>query len=195
MKNALPAIFILLAIIGALMITNLITGFALIRERALNKARMTPRVESIAESDATNSLTPTDGQFATATQSNLAFRLARTTDPRLLSAMLDEHPEFLNAALGRGQATALHIAVFNGRRPVVQELLRRNADVNVRNSAGQTPLHDCVNGARIEIARMLLEHGADLTLRNNAGQTPLQYAIEKNRPNMAEFLRQHGAKE
>src|SRR5437867_2030717 len=127
MNKALPAILLLVAIIAALVVTNLITGFAWLRERARNQARAAAGREQISESETTNAFTPAPGQFGSATQSNVAFRLARTTDPRLLAAMLDEHPEFLNVALGRGQATALHIAVFNGRKKIVEELLRRNA--------------------------------------------------------------------
>lgn len=37
--------------------------------------------------------------------------------------------------------TALHAAVYNGKRGVVKVLLKANADVNLTTKFGNTPLH------------------------------------------------------
>jgi ankyrin repeat protein len=74
--------------------------------------------------------------------------------------------------------TPLHMAVVAKDRckeEMVQALLKRNANVNVReNSAAATPLHTaaryCVGTS---IIKVLIEHGADLESRNLHNWTPL----------------------
>ena len=112
-----------------------------------------------------------------------------------LKEILDEHPEYLNQFIVRNSATLLHNAVYNAQLEVVEELLRRKAEVNVRNTAGTTPLHDCASKGTEKIATLLLEAGADVTLRNNAGFTPIEWAAQQNRPEMAEFLRQQAMRD
>jgi hypothetical protein len=106
-----------------------------------------------------------------------------------LKEILDEHPEYLNQFIVQNTATLLHSAVYNSQLEIVEELLRRKAEVNVRNAAGATPLHDCASKGTEKIAALLLAAGADATLRNDAGFTPAEWAAQKNRPEMAEFLR------
>lgn len=113
----------------------------------------------------------------------------------LLKRILDEHPEYLNQFIAQNTATLLHSAVHNVQLEVVEELLRRKAEVNVRNTAGTTPLHDCASKGTEAIATLLLEAGADLTLRNNAGFTPIEWAGQRNRPDMEKFLRNYTARE
>ncbi len=112
-----------------------------------------------------------------------------------LKEILDEHPEYLNQFVAQNTATLLHSAVYNAQLEVVEELLRRNAEVNVRNSDGATPLHDCASKGTEEIAAALLKAGADVTLRNKAGFTPIEWAVQRNRPAMAEFLRRNSARD
>jgi len=121
--------------------------------------------------------------------------VARLGQLERLKSILDQQPELLHARMSKNDSTLLHHAAFNGRDAVVQELLARKADVNVKNHGGLSPLHDCVHRGTIESAVMLLERGADMNARNNEGQTPLAYALAKNRPDMAELLRQRGAQE
>jgi len=54
-------------------------------------------------------------------------------------AVLGDHAELINRKDSTG-ATALHYAAFGGHRSVVQELVKRGADVNARDSKfGATP--------------------------------------------------------
>ncbi len=111
-----------------------------------------------------------------------------------LKEILDEHPEYLNQFIAQNTATLLHSAAHNAQLEVVEELLRRKAEVNVRNTAGTTPLHDCASKGTEKIATLLLEAGADVTLSNNAGFTPIEWAAQRNRPEMEKFLREHVAR-
>jgi len=122
-----------------------------------------------------------------------AYEAARAGDIGNLKTILDERPELLNARVSG--ATPLHAAVYYQQAAVVEELLRRKANINARNGLGLTPLHNCASSGTEEIAKMLLAQGADVSITNKAGKTALAYAIEKNRPDMAEVLRRHGARE
>ena len=112
-----------------------------------------------------------------------------------LKTILDQNPEFINATPGTHRATALHASARNGKTAIVEELLRRNADVNAQNTLGFTPLHDAVTSGKTNVVLLLLNSKADLTICNSTGETPLQYAITQNQTQIVDLLRQHGAKE
>jgi ankyrin repeat protein len=71
---------------------------------------------------------------------------------------------------------------------VVQLLLERGADPNIRNDNGKTALwlalqvgcHDPKKG--LPVIKLLLEAGADVNIRDNEGQTPLQWAVSYTCP-------------
>lgn len=96
---------------------------------------------------------------------------------------------------------------FNGRddyplhlihRPeLVQFLIEKGADVNVKTSGGVTPLHYAatVNYADKDYLRyfkILLDNGADVNIRDVTGQTPLKQAQD---PNIKKLLMRYGAEE
>jgi ankyrin repeat protein len=83
-----------------------------------------------------------------------------------IKKMLDEDGELVNARDETG-ATALHYAAFDGLREIVQHLLDRGADINIRDSQfGATP-----TGWAIEYLR---ERGGYLAIELQ----DLAYAIE-----------------
>jgi len=64
------------------------------------------------------------------------------------------------------------IACQNGNKKVLKELLRRGADPNVRNSAGNTALHFLFSYGFRELGEYLISKGGDDTVQNNEGLTP-----------------------
>jgi ankyrin repeat protein len=106
--------------------------------------------------------------------------------------LLDQRPDLLNRPVNPKRSTMLHLAVASGRTAIVEELLRRKADVNARNAFGATPLHECTEPG---LAALLLEHGADVTLKTRDGLNALQLAVNRHRADVAQVLREHGAKE
>jgi len=67
----------------------------------------------------------------------------------------------------------LHSAAANGDETEVARLLAAGADVNARNSDGDTPLRIT---SSVGVAKWLLAKGADVNISNNAGLTPLHRA-------------------
>ena len=72
--------------------------------------------------------------------------------------------------------SALYWAVFNNNTYVVNKLISKNADVNVRNSYYWTPLHAAAHNSNTDMMKLLLEHGAEISIKNNKGDTALDIA-------------------
>lgn len=73
--------------------------------------------------------------------------------------------------------SALHYAVFAGRRDVAELLVRHGADVNARSTNGSSPLMMAAREGHAELAELLLGVGADTTIRNDWGDDALAWAM------------------
>lgn len=72
--------------------------------------------------------------------------------------------------------TELHQAVKDGSLELVEELLLRRLDPDVRGEGQMSPLHYAVQSGHQAVVRMLLRHAADPNLRNISGFTALHIA-------------------
>lgn len=73
-------------------------------------------------------------------------------------------------------------------------LIHHGADVNARNSEGNTPLYIAVHqDLPDEFIAFLIEKGADATVRNKYGYTPLRAASRNGRSSIAKMLLDKGA--
>ncbi|MFO0957833.1 MAG: ankyrin repeat domain-containing protein [Isosphaeraceae bacterium] len=86
---------------------------------------------------------------------------------------LDEHPDWLEYWDPSLIARPLHFAAGRGYADMVQELLRRGAEVNPRDYQGKTPLHWAAQGGFYEVVDALITRGADLFALDDQGWTPL----------------------
>src|SRR5437879_10311512 len=76
-------------------------------------------------------------------------------------------------------AAPIHEAAWNGNVELIDLLLARGADVNLRHAdGGSTPLHYAVITNHVEAVRTLLKHGADLQAEYRSGATPLHLAAD-----------------
>jgi len=78
------------------------------------------------------------------------------------------------------QFTALHYAVEKGSLPITKLLIEHKADVNARNSFGNTPLLMAINFSHKEIVLYLLAHGADAKAKNKDGTGAVAFAQKRN---------------
>jgi ankyrin repeat protein len=146
-----------------------------------------------------------DSLMAAARQGNLAMakllvqsgaqvsvstsRFSRST---LALAMMQDRLDIvdylLSVAPSDPKGTALHTAVAVGRVAMIDHLLERGADPNVRNSARQSPLlalgcsSDPFRAGTVSaaVARRLRAAGADLDLRDEHGMTALLCTLTNN---------------
>lgn len=63
---------------------------------------------------------------------------------------------------------AIHIAAQNGHKDIVQILINKGCDINVKNMKGNTPLHMAIGYDYYSTAVLLINSGAQLEALNNA---------------------------
>ncbi|KAK7736026.1 hypothetical protein SLS63_003546 [Diaporthe eres] len=119
-------------------------------------------------------------------------------DPRkaeqILSTMmvqLEEHDPYQDL----DQGAALLKASQEGRQDIVQDILAKNAhvDIDVRDKEGNTPLSHSAGEGDIGIATLLLDRGADVNAVDAMQWTPLMAAAERGLEEMGVLLLQRGA--
>ncbi|MEL4895394.1 ankyrin repeat domain-containing protein [Crocosphaera sp. Alani8] len=84
-------------------------------------------------------------------------------------------------------------ATKDGDLEVVQSLVDRGADVNVKDKENATPIMRSVSRNYQEIVKLLIEQGADVNAINDWGYTPLKYATKLNLKEMQQILKDAGA--
>ena len=124
-------------------------------------------------------------------------------DPLVKAARDDELEELRSLLLNRSDtnvrdkmtnSTALEHAVQNSNREMVQVLLWAKADVNFRDSDGQTVLMLLNDKATSELVWDLINAGAKVNARDNDGDTPLISIAESNNVDAIKALLDAGAK-
>lgn len=92
-------------------------------------------------------------------------------------------------------SSALHGAASSGMLSLVDPLLGRGCDVNIRDWWGFTPLHNAAASGQVKMMAVLLEHGAEINAQNMLGRTPLHLAVWESRQIQGvDLLLRHGAK-
>ena len=89
---------------------------------------------------------------------------------QVIADTLENHTNLRIDARDHAQKTALLLAVEEGHYGVVDLLLTKGANVQVRDPVGMSPLHIAAWQSSKNIAKLLLQYGADVNARNNIGQ-------------------------
>ena len=88
--------------------------------------------------------------------------LARHNRKEELETFLDTHEdEFPIDSPDEFGNTLLNVACQNGLKRIVKVVLRREANINFQNRAGNTPLHFCYAYGFLNLAEYLQSKGAD----------------------------------
>jgi hypothetical protein len=106
--------------------------------------------------------------------------------PLLILAIRSKHREVAYLLMEAGSdvnkisadrgSSALMEATVQGDREMVEELLDRGADLNLRSKNGQTALMLAIGEGKSEIAQLLIHRGADLSPVDALGMTAKKYA-------------------
>uniref|UniRef100_A0A3Q3FDP7 Kinase D-interacting substrate 220a n=1 Tax=Labrus bergylta TaxID=56723 RepID=A0A3Q3FDP7_9LABR len=108
-----------------------------------------------------------------------------------IKAHLDKFKD-VDSRSDNGQ-TPLMVASEQGNLEIVQELIRRGANVNLDDVDCWTALISAAKEGHIEVVRELLENNANLEHRDMGGWTALMWAAYKGRTDVAELLLEKGS--
>lgn len=103
-------------------------------------------------------------------------------DKKAVMAFLSKYPAAIDSKdIYRNGDTALLFAAWAGKAEIVALLLKRGADVNIKNDGDNTPLMGAAgarptDGTRIIMVDLLLEKGAAINEKNQSGKTALMMA-------------------
>jgi len=89
--------------------------------------------------------------------------------------------------------TLLHLATSRDSVDVVEFLLEKGAEVDIRDGDGYTPLHDAAGQNALKVAQLLIEQGATVDALCQDSSTPLHRASACGRVEMIELLLDNGA--
>lgn len=124
---------------------------------------------------------------------NVLVKAAYADDLEAMRQVLLEKPD-VNVRDERTGSTALEQAVHNSNREMIQLLLWARADVNLKDSSGQTVLMMMGEQSTSEIVWDLLNAGAKINARDNDGETALMAAAQVNNVDVLKTLLDAGAK-
>uniref|UniRef100_A0A8C4NXC3 Kinase D-interacting substrate 220a n=1 Tax=Dicentrarchus labrax TaxID=13489 RepID=A0A8C4NXC3_DICLA len=108
-----------------------------------------------------------------------------------IKAHLDKFKD-VDSRSDNGQ-TPLMVATEQGNLEIVQELIRRGANVNLDDVDCWTALISAAKEGHIEVVRELLENNANLEHRDMGGWTAVMWAAYKGRTDVAQLLLEKGA--
>jgi ankyrin repeat protein len=111
-----------------------------------------------------------------------------------------EQPAEPDASLDTGEVAGprkIDLDLLNeaswGRTENVRLLLESGADINTRDTNGDTPLIAAAFMGYNETVKLLLEKGAEVNAQNNLGSTALMEAATMNKPETVAMLLSNGA--
>ena len=113
----------------------------------------------------------------------------------LVEHLTTKHPQHVNAICGQYRFP-LFAALSKDHVAVAELLLRYGADINVRDTTGETILLMALTRPRhnlVSMVEFLLEHGADVNARDDSLRTPLHLAVYGSKLEVAQILIKHRA--
>ena len=93
-----------------------------------------------------------------------------------ITKILNDYPQVLNTTDQTGR-TPLIYAITKEKIKIIQLLLDKNCDTEVRDNSGMTALLLSASLANLKICAILLNKGADIKAKDNAGLNVLLHAI------------------
>lgn len=102
-----------------------------------------------------------------------------------------EHGIDINSKINSDNDTPITEACKLGKKEIVEYLVKKGADLNIKDQYGFTCIHDSI--INYEILKILINAGANVNLRNAYFDTPLHLAVKYNKPESIKLLVEAGA--
>lgn len=110
-------------------------------------------------------------------------------DIETVGRMLDQEPKLLTMVNDqREKVTLLHLAAYSAHDALIELLLERGADPNLKDARNQTPLFGAASSGNPRSIQVLVASGARVDARNAGGDTPLHRAVVERRLDNARVL-------
>lgn len=110
-----------------------------------------------------------------------------------VQAFLEKYPNFNLNTQNAYKQTALHLAVLYEKLDVLEFLISKGAQLEVKDIRGETPFFTASNLCVKEAMLILLKHNVNINAQNNDKETPLHLCAQKNAPAELLFLLERGA--
>ena len=134
-----------------------------------------PRVKLLLESGASATTEEPLGH-------GLLYRVANAGVPGLeeqgsaIAEMLIHYGADINKPSGPGKSTPIHLAARRGHVLLAKTLVKAGANIEARDTKGETPLRRAVNCQQEPMVAFLLTEGANPFSRDKTGRTPMDAA-------------------
>jgi ankyrin repeat protein len=124
---------------------------------------------------------------------------ARNGDAKTLLALLEKHPEKMHVRVPPYDGSLLHIAATHGHLPIVDLLLARGFDPNLREGGDNTyAMHWAAAQGHLDVVRRLADAGGDVVGRGDDHEVEVigwaAFGQDPTRQKIADFLVSRGAR-
>ena len=161
-----PVLYVHVADDGGILVVDGADG----RSTWVTEADLAPRVDAIVTANGSLLLSREAGSVLA-----MPVIVAIEAAGARVVAATEVHPDARRA----GRATALMAFAAAGAVDLVEDLLRRGADLEARDEDGYTALMYAANAGEEEVVRLLVDAGADCGARDAEGSTPLMFAAQR----------------
>jgi 26S proteasome non-ATPase regulatory subunit 10 len=94
----------------------------------------------------------------------------------IIELLLETKDQDIDAQDGLGWTPLMMACSRKDGEAVIDLLLKKDADVNMKNNNNQTALHFTASKANLDVAKTLLSHSASARVKDKRGQLPLHRA-------------------
>jgi len=82
----------------------------------------------------------------------------------------------------------VNLAAFNGFTEIARALIKAGADIEARDSSGNTALGEAAAQGHVSVTKLLVSAGAKVNVRGRRGKTPIDVAREEGHLEVAKIL-------
>ena len=123
------------------------------------------------------------------TGNNILFYSIEKNNYSLAKLLLEKNPELINHQ-NKFNETPLHKAVEIGNHQMINLLLEKNANPNIKNKFGETPLHISASKGEYKVIKLLLLYNSDPNILSNEGFSAEDYANERGHSKCVKVLQE-----